>query len=111
MGKRTHGYTKVARLCRQMIEGESISGVCKKNKLPFTTIHRLARNLVDAGVPIEIRAPIRLDTERARHTWQLFQTTKLSNRQISKEFGYAVECGFRGHRAHHSDLMARGLPI
>ncbi|WP_449325443.1 recombinase family protein [Sphingobium olei] len=20
-------------------------------------------------------------------------------------------CGFRGHRAHHSDLMARGLPI
>ena len=19
-------------------------------------------------------------------------------------------CGFRGHRAHHSDLMARGLP-
>lgn len=22
-----------------------------------------------------------------------------------------TRCGFRGHRAHHSDLMARGLPI
>lgn len=107
MGKRTHGYTKVARLCRQMLEGESISGVCKKNKLPFTTIHRLARNLVDAGVPIEIRAPIRLDTERARHTWQLFQTTKLSNRQISKEFGYAVECVRRDrHRYNAAQLRA-----
>ena len=84
---------------------DSIAELCRKEGIAQSLYYTWSKEFMEAG-----KRRLAGDTARAATTGEVQDLRREARALKECVADLTLECGFRGHRAHCSDLIARGIP-
>lgn len=108
---RRRPWKRMMEALQRLQTDQSLSSISRDLRISATSLAQMAVYAREAGWPIPARPRPTIDEKRVRHTAHLFETTTWSNREICRQFGYALTTVNQDRHRFHAELIRRGVPL